>query len=77
MLLRLFLAASLFVGTFAADKVVVTPWCANSVRVQVQPSGSALKPTPGALKNRVSFRLKCVCVFLLQITEACAGHNAL
>ena len=48
------LAASLFAGAFAADKATITPWCANSVRVQVQPSGSALKPTPGALKNRVS-----------------------
>ena len=35
-----------------ADKVTVTPWCANSMRVQVAPAGAVAKPTPGALKNR-------------------------
>jgi len=30
----------------------VTPWCANSMRVQVAPAGAVAKPTPGALKNR-------------------------
>lgn len=48
------LFASAFASALAADQVTITPWCANSVRVQVQPSGSALNPTPGALKNRVS-----------------------
>ena len=37
----------------SGDQVTVTPWCANSVRVQVQPEGHPVKPTPGALKNRV------------------------
>jgi len=36
----------------AADKVTVTPWCDNSVRVQVQPDGLPVKPTLGALTNR-------------------------
>eukprot|EP00729_Bicosta_minor_P017169 gene17169-12416_t len=36
----------------SGDQVTVTPWCANSVRVQVQPDGHPVKPTPGALKNR-------------------------
>ena len=46
------------VGVAAADNVTVTPWCANSLRVQIMPAGAVAKPTPGALKNRVSVALE-------------------
>jgi len=46
-------AAVLVVASVVADpKATVTPWCDNSLRVQISPDGKPLPPQPGALQNR-------------------------